>query len=161
MRICLPRTAHPTIWFPRGSPNLACRDNALDLVTIMARIMSPIYFCQKHVIGGSPSNSPEFRSAFSTMRCLLPLLSLQAVSSWKATFSRKWDKKHQLQPLRRLQTYYMITSVWVSETLKKHAHMRVTSSTFIAGNKVNELMAKQDITQVPASSLFACRKRIP
>jgi len=36
------KTFHPTIWFPRGRPNLACRDNALDLVTIMARMMKPI-----------------------------------------------------------------------------------------------------------------------
>jgi hypothetical protein len=41
-RICILRTAHPTIWFPRGTPAFACRDSALDLVTIMARIMKPI-----------------------------------------------------------------------------------------------------------------------
>ena len=43
-----PRTAHPTIWFPRGSPSLACRDSALDLVTMVARITRPTCFYQRN-----------------------------------------------------------------------------------------------------------------
>lgn len=48
-----------------------------------------------------------------------------------------------------------------SSSIRRHAHIRVISSTFIAGNNVNELIAKQDITHVPASSLFARRKPSP
>jgi hypothetical protein len=37
------------IWFPRGSPSLACKDSALDLVTIIARIMKPICLMLKKI----------------------------------------------------------------------------------------------------------------
>lgn len=36
-----PKTIQPTIWLPRGRPALACRDNALDRVTITARSIMP------------------------------------------------------------------------------------------------------------------------
>jgi hypothetical protein len=54
----------------------------------------------------------------------------------------------------------LFRSARIIETTKK-THISVTSSIFIAGNNVNELIAKQDITQVPTSSLFAFKKLIP
>lgn len=38
-------TAQPTIWLPSGSPVLSCRAKALDRVTSVARMMSPIWGC--------------------------------------------------------------------------------------------------------------------
>ncbi len=42
-----------------------------------------------------------------------------------------------------------------------YTYMRLTSSVFIAGSKVNELMATQDRTHVAASSLLFLRKPTP
>lgn len=44
-----PITAHPMIWFPAGSPCLACKDMALDLVTRIASMISPTYKTSAHL----------------------------------------------------------------------------------------------------------------
>lgn len=42
----IPNTSQPTTWLPLGSPDFACKETALDLVTMVARMTKPICYRQ-------------------------------------------------------------------------------------------------------------------